>query len=738
MIVRFGLGFDAELPEIPETSIGRVTVGAAGLLSILETQLGLVIPRESQAKRLVQYRSCLLQFDSPGRFYNQSFHADPFGVSKTLLSWRDQWYLAGWDGAFAKGIGKRLRDMANVELRACSEVAACAGQRLQAVSKALERRKTQIEKIELIDDMSDYPQLWQKILSHFKTVALNIDGKGPGAGKKSDLGGLQSALWAINQKEGTKPQEIKLTDDGSVVVLTARSREVSARFLAEYIMSQAGKRDAVILCGERGNLLDQALASVNEARCGFYSTSSNRPPLQSLSLSLSLIWEPLDPYALQQFLTHPVGPLAARARRRLADALVEAPGVGGRPWQAALKKIEERERKERGANEAKVQKLLAAIDFWVGCPRFDPDKGAPLAVIQERCAAVAAWLAKMRYVGEEPVTQALYAEAYAQVLDLCEGLGSLASTGMDSMDRNTLGRLLDEVIGGGGLAGNPTELGHAAITESCAGVVRPVDEVIWWDFSMPVLPSPYPWTQAERADLLRCNVDLQPLEARLTHAAKTWLRPVMAAGKRVVFVLHNSDEEHHPLWDQVKSCAKNLLGLDVEEVIQSGRKPAGFPVKGLGLEPKPLPALKRWWRLSDGRLLRPRKIESFSSLEALIKSPYKWVLKYSAQLESGRIAELPSGSLLNGKLVHRLIEDFFKEHPRWQKLQEKELGDWLDGRMPILMEQEGAVLLRPGCAMEREMFQSITRRAFCTVVAGLKGAGAKTVEVEGPATCEFM
>jgi hypothetical protein len=80
MIVRFGLSFDAGLPEIFETSIGRVTVGAAGLLSILETQLGLVIPRESQAKRLVHYRSCLLQSDSPRRFYHQSFHIDPFDI----------------------------------------------------------------------------------------------------------------------------------------------------------------------------------------------------------------------------------------------------------------------------------------------------------------------------------------------------------------------------------------------------------------------------------------------------------------------------------------------------------------------------------------------------------------------------------------------------------------------------------------------------------------------------------
>ncbi len=172
------------------------------------------------------------------------------------------------------------------------------------------------------------------------------------------------------------------------------------------------------------------------------------------------------------------------------------------------------------------------------------------------------------------------------------------------MDRSTLNRLLDEVVGeGGGLAVNPPSsatrrsrslppVWFARLKRSSGGI-----------FPCRCCQSPYPWTQAERADLLRCNVDLQPLEARLAHAARTWLRPIMAAGKRVVFVLHNSDEEHHPLWDQVKSCAKELPEIDVEEAIQSGRKLSGFPVKGSCLEFKPLPTVKRWWRLSDGSLL---------------------------------------------------------------------------------------------------------------------------------------
>ena len=40
------------------------------------------------------------------------------------------------------------------------------------------------------------------------------------------------------------------------------------------------------------------------------------------------MWNPLDPYSLIQFLTHPVCPIPKRVRRRLAEAVTDAPGIG--------------------------------------------------------------------------------------------------------------------------------------------------------------------------------------------------------------------------------------------------------------------------------------------------------------------------------------------------------------------------------------------------------------------------
>ena len=71
---------------------------------------------------------------------------------------------------------------------------------------------------------------------------------------------------------------------------------------------------------------------------------------------------------------------------------------------------------------------------------------------------------------------------------------------------------------------------------------------------MPLLPKTYPWTRSERVVLQENGVHLQSLDTKLSYLGETWLRPVMNSKKRIIFVLHYSDEEHHPLWDQISNC----------------------------------------------------------------------------------------------------------------------------------------------------------------------------------------
>jgi len=93
--ITLALKADGALPEHLPDSLGNITVGPHGFLGALETQLGIPASEVSFTTRLVQYLACVEQCNHPEAFYHASYEADPFSVARTLLQWRDQWYLAG-------------------------------------------------------------------------------------------------------------------------------------------------------------------------------------------------------------------------------------------------------------------------------------------------------------------------------------------------------------------------------------------------------------------------------------------------------------------------------------------------------------------------------------------------------------------------------------------------------------------------------------------------------------------
>ena len=95
-------------------------------------------------------------------------------------------------------------------------------------------------------------------------------------------------------------------------------------------------------------------------------------------MALRMLWKPIDPNLLLQFLAHPVGPLPKRVRYPLAQVVAESPGLGGRPWKKALNKIFEQEETERGAKSDEIDNLRDRITFWLDPERFETDQGIPV------------------------------------------------------------------------------------------------------------------------------------------------------------------------------------------------------------------------------------------------------------------------------------------------------------------------------------------------------------------------
>jgi hypothetical protein len=326
--IRFGLSIDSGAGTHFSAAVGRSALGPLGLLNVLETHLGLLRAPVSQSERVVQMRQCLRAAMTAPRFYARSFEADELGSAATLLGWRDMWFEHGWSGTLAAGAGasagNRLADMVAVEALASSAVAPGLGQRLADVASALQHRRPQIERIELLDPLADFPLAWRRVLQHLPVVDASM--VEPAGRSGTMLRDLQDAL--CHARDGERASRLAWRGDGTLRVVRAETVLGAAQWQA--MQMRQGHASHVVVAPSGGSLLDAALAAADRPRLGLAGASTLRPALQLVPLAMQLLWAPLDFSALLQFLTHPLHPIHPMARRRIAERLADAPGIGGK------------------------------------------------------------------------------------------------------------------------------------------------------------------------------------------------------------------------------------------------------------------------------------------------------------------------------------------------------------------------------------------------------------------------
>ena len=676
--ITFGLYLDGQRGAPPSDSVGEAVVGPLGLLGILETQLGLVAVHPSAAERTIQYRDCLAMFDAPSRFYHRSFALDPIGTAACLLGWRDEWALhrhegQRWEDALPSDAPSRLRDLAAVEQRARAAVSPNIAERLEAIEARLKIRTPDIESIRVTDPVDTFPARWQAVLKVLPmSYAPPVFQVGAGF-----LGALQQRLGLA--AAGEQSSVLAWQDDATVIVVRAETRTLAAHWVASRIAAP----DTLLVEGANGTLLDAHLAVQGEARQGLKETSALRPSMQVLPLITELLWTPLNYYALVQFLTHPVCPLPGFARRRLAEKMADAPGIGGAKWQQALEDIAMKAGPEH-ASEVSQQ-----IAFWVEHPRFDPEAGAPLAGVTERVGRLVEFF-RHRLGDTDEARRLGSIGGYTQCQACLDALSALSAQGDAVIRPRQLQKIVAQATGAG--TSNPlwpAEVGAGQVVSQPGAAIHAAASVIWWQLTLPELPGPLPWSAAEVRALEQAGVCLPAPAQQLERIACSWLRPVMAAREQLVLVLPPVGEEVHPLWQMIAAVVDTPRIATLEELLASG---------GDGLcavAPMPLAAPKRWWQLpADVHVtLRPR--ESFSSLEQLLFDPYRWLLRYPAALRSSKLVSLGNDFLLFGNLAHALIECYFQRGDALA-MPEDEFEIWFGRAFDALIDQEGALLRMPG------------------------------------------
>ncbi len=713
--VRVGLDLDGERGWHAIDALGVSTVGPLGLLTLLETQLGWTRVAPSQAERVVQMRECLVAARTGSRFYERSFEADEVGTAATLLTWRDQWLEHGWAGSFPSDAGTRLQDMAAIESLARGTVFPGVGQRLNDLVAALAMRRPQIDAIELIDPIEAFPLGWRRVLA-LLPVQASIDGASVASAPEGTfLGALQGLLRGFVSTTATP--KVQWRDDGSVRLLRAASPLAAAQWLAAEIRDTPGV-DGVLVVEQGGAMVDAALAAMDQPLLGLSEPSAFRPALQLLPLAMRLLWEPLDFKALMQFLTHPVGPLQPFARRRLAEKMAATPGVGGEVWRSVLDEIV-------GHFGDTGDTVREETHFWLEAQRFASTPGAPLEFVAARVGRLAD-LFRAGLAEDDPVRRAPAAAGYRQTQALAQALQGLQQQGVERLAPEALDRLVGQATAAG--SEHPQlgpQAGARAGVRSASAVIDAFDEVIWWNMASVPLARAYPWSPRELEQLHAAAVELPTTGVLLERQARGWLRPLLAARRRLTLMLPREGEEAHPVWLMLSSLIEAPEVQEVDSLLHdesTSRRTTPVPHR-------PLPAVRRWWQLPAGAIGGWDRPASYSSLEQFFFNPYQWVLNYPARLKPSVLLELPGDFRLLGSLAHRVVERLYGQ-PEAIGWSVERVTAWFEEAVESIVREEGALLLMSGRRADLESFRQRFRESLRMLHQILRTARTQKIEPE--------
>lgn len=606
--------------------IDALATSPAGLLTILETHLGLTAPHSSRTEQLT---ALLPQLHATAGHYTRSLHADPWGTAKRLLHDHAALALEGWSG---QSISTRWDTLWQVT----RHLAPCEGERWQAVADALEHAAhLPLTTITLVDPPATFPGAIRRVFEALQARGVVLTPWDPPAVEQS--GDLAQA-----QREAFTP-----AGDTSLQLIRSPGPREGADDLAAWLRPLLQRDDppSIAIIGADATL-DEALR--RHALPGA-DTSRATDALALLPLALAFVPAVPDPTAVLEFLLLHPHPLPTKLRFSLARALRRTPAVGSEGWTEALARW--------NTDATDEQRERAAVLLTPG--RTAPGDPWPLADLRARATTLARWARGRAHAGDT------LDAAAAAVADQCgRCLGLLDRADEDHAPQAWIERMVAAATEDAGRPRSPAQAGLQFLRHPGA-LLHPADLVIWWNFTRESagLPRPLDLTHAEREALASHGVHVRPPQAKAQAQAARWWQPLRLARQRVLLFAPRSSGpgevlHPHPLWSEI--IAK--IPRDRRETrapTLEARTPGPVSRHPTTVLPKPHPTAR--WQVPAGSITPRTKGESPSSLGKLVGCPLQYTLHYPAELGEQTtyaldLAPRDLGSLGHDVLAHVLSQ----------------------------------------------------------------------------------
>ncbi|MEI1249877.1 PD-(D/E)XK nuclease family protein [Rhizobium aouanii] len=657
----FGLAADGRVyPDAHDAagSLDKDIVGPLGLVQTLETQLGMLAPNVPKALRIATYLA-KLRACKGNRFWTSSFSKDPWSTAAAILEWRDTLVGGGWSGT---AIGSpRVDDLAAVEAIDPALPAGLEDRAIALLDVLTTRPGLRICQIGLVDRRDLLSPLWARMVEALEAVGVTIFDH-----EQAELAIDGSDLRIVQRVLSGEPIQ-PLAGDGTFTMVEADTELMAAETVADWLAAGPPEdlQGTVILASDGDTaLLDHALRARGVPALGLSESSPWRGALQVIPLVFAAAWRPFDPRVLLNLFLLPRPPVAAWVARRLARALSEEPGVGGRIWQDAWAQIENRlleinTQSDPDTARRKTDTTLADWRAWTEVGRFERGEGIPLAEAMAICGRVAAWAIR---TGGGEGDRLLRAVSNAAAT-LSDALGRLELSVIPAL---LLERVVVQVLSEG--VPNPD---HIAEAGAVRGIKAPgalwssAQRVIWWNFVGPGEKiAATPWDNAEREALIAkgVEIDASPVIARRIEAGHSGV--IRRAHESVILVrpalARDEQTTLHPMAHRLRPLVKesgSAISFKAERLLREPNAVLADRILARQLSERQVlpPARIPVWTIPSGttRLADMRR-ESATSLTRMLNCQLSWFAQDILNLRPGRFAQIPGTDQLFGNLAHEI------------------------------------------------------------------------------------
>ncbi|MBF0238959.1 MAG: PD-(D/E)XK nuclease family protein [SAR324 cluster bacterium] len=717
MKILFGTHLDqAVYPDLLDCNksmalAGHKICGINGFVEELEMRLGLKGSWASQSLRVELYRQRLSAIVA-GSFFEQSFQKDELGTTSTLLQWRDDLILRGFDFKERPDCPHRLKTLIQAEHFQDSTIPILPpgfSDRIRMIMNTLINRKDVrtcgITSIELCEPLNSHATPWKQLLTLLESggIALRVKNT-PVPETIDDLGKLRHLLRKVLEtgKMNDSPQ---LDGDGSLVILRTATESLAADAMFNNL-SVLSTSHPLLLVPDSNALLPHINREHGFPSAGFSSRSSHRPVLQLLPLSFALLWKPVNVKHLIEFLALPHSPVGKLLSRKLLAAVVRLPGIGGTEWEKCLEGVSRE-----------------IVRDWFEGDHFDRKAGILRHAVIQRLNMLDAWCFK-EMQGFRNTNDIHYLPVLQnQIFQLRTIIETNPRSLWLETDLKQLIALIQE--SGHSLDDNTRQVGHLPYVHHPQCIMEPVEQLIWWNCTqnfVPVFPR-LPWQRTEREYLQTSGTVLPTLEEQGRELLKNLSDPVMKTIKKLILVIPDSIDGQttspHPIYDVILSAFNSSeihkIEFQAMDWINGTQNPRLLmPLKTDTIPMKPLHQPKRWWKLENPQLIQPRKQESPTSIEKFLLYPFKWLFEYHARLKTGLIFQI-SDAPLPGLLAENITKQLWEEKLLLSDMDDSSFKKCIAEMLENMIPREGLYYALPAKEIERQRFLEQLQQSLCAL-----------------------